>query len=719
MMSCRMPAVSALLLLPTLSLAQPGSAMVLPEVVVGSGSFTEQERAQATSTFLIDKEVIERSAAENLSELLIEQGIAVEATPTDHGENTTLLRGFHTEHLMTEANGKLLILIDGRRSGVASTRQIALHNVERIEILRGPDMFRYSMGSPGGIINVVTRRGGPDRLGGSVRLGYGSHDASRAGFDLGGQSGGVDYAFGYEHGTVRDDYRDGDGKRVHNTRTDGTDRASFNLGYTFGERHRIGIDGYHYAVDKAHRPSYVDEEGEIRNNSYTDRETQFLHLNYEGASENGRLSWRGNVGWGKDLYETYEASSRYPKGQEARSKRAQGSMTYTSERFDLSGGLDYIKYELENSSTARGTFLQKNTGLDPQWRGLGFPMHPTSSTTLWGAFLVGTLKLDDGRLNLSGGLRYEHADAKDLSVGDEHYNRVAYFSSRGITGRSQLPTSRSFDHVSPTLGISYLPADWVKLRANYTQGWRAPSGRQLFASSFYEDYGAPGDPRLKPELTDAFEAGFDLARDRWRFSATYFHYEIDDNIYIYPGVRTDGSGAQGRVMMNVDRRVQDGFEVQASATLRELPGLGGLELQPYVNAIHMTRKEEVIEEGGPGWLGRWWPITRMPDTAIGYGLRFSHAGAKFSGHLGFNYYGEQYGGRANVTDGDLVGFGKFTVANLSMRKRLWESGSSDSVDLKIDVNNLFDKTYSYLGRVPTDAYAYPGRNLHATLIYSF
>ncbi|ENO84788.1 TonB-dependent receptor-like protein [Thauera linaloolentis 47Lol = DSM 12138] len=718
MMSCRIPAVSVLLLLPTMTLAQSGNAPVLPPVVVDSGVFTEHERERATSAFLIGKETIEHSSAENLSELLIEQGITVEATPTDHGENTTLLRGFQTEHLMTEANGKLLILIDGRRSGVANTRQISLHNVERVEILRGPEMFKYSMGSPGGIINVVTRRGGPERISGSARLGYGSHDTSRAGVDIDGQSGAFDYAFGYEHGTVRRDYRDGDGKRVHNTRTDGTERANFNLGYSFNERHRIGIDGYHYAVDQAHRPSYVDEEGEIRDNSYTDRETQLLHLNYEGASENGRLSWRGNIGWGKDLYETYEASSRYPKGQEARSKRAQGSMTYTSERFDLTGGLDYIKYELDNSSTARGAFLQPG-GRDPQWAGLGFPMHSTSSTTLWGAFLVGTLKLDDGRLNLSGGLRYEHARAKDLSVGDEHYERVPYFSGRGITDRSQLPTSRSFDHVSPTFGISYLPADGLKLRANYTQGWRAPSGRQLFASSFYEDYGAPGDPRLKPEFTDAFEIGFDIARELWRLSGTYFYYEVKDNIYIYPGVRADGSGVQGRVMMNVDRRIQEGIEIQASGTLRDLPGLGGLELRPYINAVHMTRKKEVIDEGGPGLLGKWWPITRMPDTAIGYGFGFSHAAAKLSGHLNFNYYGKQYGGRANVGDGPLVGFGKFTVANLSVRKRLWESGPSNSVDLKMDINNLFDKTYSYLGRVPEDAYAYPGRNIHATLIYNF
>lgn len=715
-MSFRMPAVPALLLLPSISMAQADALTTLPEVVISSGIHVEDERSRATSSFTIDEETIRRSPAQNLSELLIETGlVTVEATPTDHGENTTLLRGFQTEHLMTEANGKLLVLIDGRRSGVANTRQIALGNIERVEILRGPEMFQYSMGSPGGIINVITRRGGPERFSGSARLGYGSYGSARAGIDVDGRSGAFDYVVGYEHGTVRNDYRDGDGKRVHNTRTDGTDRFNFDLGYHLNERHRIGIDGYLFQVDKSHRPSYVDEEGEIRSASYTDRETRLLHLNYEGASEDGRFSWRGNIGQGKDLYETFSAGSTYPKGQEAKTKRAQGSLTYTTGRFDVTGGLDYIKYDIGNSSSARGAFLQ-NGGLDPVWAGLGYPMHPTSSTTLWGAFLVGTLKLNDGALNLSGGLRYEQAEARDRSVGDEHYDRVPYFISRGITDRSELPTRRSFDHVSPTLGVTWLPADGVKLRTNFTQGWRAPSGRQLFASSFYEDYGAPGDPRLDPEFTNAFEAGIDLARDAWRLSGTFFHYRIKDNVYIYPGVRTNGAGAQGRVMMNADKRIQEGVEIQASTRMR---GFAGLTFRPYLNIVHMTRKDEVIEEGGPGMLGQWWPITRMPDTTVGAGLRFDHPATKLSGNLNFNYYGKQYGGRANVSDGPLQGFGKFTVANLSVRKRLADFSGSNSLDLKVDINNLFDKTYSYLGRIPDDAYAYPGRNFHAMLIYNF
>ncbi len=353
-----------MIFLPAAALAQDQTAdtAVLSEIIVSSDNFIGDERESSTSGFVIDEKTIKNSGAENLSELLIEQGIAVEATPTDHGENTTLIRGFHTEHLMTEANGKLLILIDGRRSGVASTRQITLNNVERVEILRGPEMFKYSMGSPGGVINVITKRGGPEQFSGSARAGYGSYDAWKAGGDINGLANNFDYYLGYEYSTVRDDYKDGNGDQVQNTKTDGTNGVNFNVGYTLNEKHRIGIDGYYYNVDKAHRPTYVDEEGVVRENNYTDRETQLFYLNYEGATENDRFSWQANVGHGKDTYETYQSDSEYPKGQEAETNRAQGSLTYNAGLFDITGGVDHIKYELENSSTARGTYLKNQVG---------------------------------------------------------------------------------------------------------------------------------------------------------------------------------------------------------------------------------------------------------------------------------------------------------------------------------------------------------------------
>lgn len=709
---------ASLLLLPSMVKADADEVMLLPPVDISPGTFSEAGPNTTTSNLVIDEQEIRGSSATNLSELLTEHGFAVQGTPTDYGENTLSIRGFHTEHLQTEVNGNVLILIDGRRSGVANVRQIELDNVARIEVLRGAEMFKYSMGSPGGIINVITKRGGPDRFGGSVRAGYGSNNASRIGVDVNGQVDNVDYLVGYDRRAIRSDYKDGKGNRVHNTKTDGIENMNFNIGYTFDNNHRIGIDGYRHTVDKAHRPSYIDEEGELRSNSYTDRETQLLYLNYEGETSDNRFSWQADIGQGKDKYESFFAGSTYPKGQNVETDRAQGIVNYNSSRFDLSGSLSYIKYDVENSASVRGKFLSDG-GLDPEWAGVGYPMHETSQTTLWGASVVGTLKLMEDTLNLSGGLRYEHAKAKDLAIGDEHYHLVPYFANQGITSRDQLPTRRNFDHLSPTFGVSWLPADWIKLRANYTEGWRAPSGRQLFASSFYEDYGAPGEPRLKPELTDAFEFGFDMQRKDWMLSATYFYYKIKNNIYIYPAIHPDGSGKQGgRVMTNVDKRIQEGIELQASTDIASLLGHDSFELRPYVSATHMLRKEEVLDKGGPGLMGTWWPIARMPDTMASYGVRLNQPSWSFSGDLNFSYYGKHYG-RSSVGDGPLEGMGRFTVANLSMTKRLWDSGNAGSLDLKLDLNNLFNENYSYHGRVPEDTYAYPGRNVFATLSYQF
>ena len=47
------------------------------------------------------------------------------------------------------------------------------------------------------------------------------------------------------------------------------------------------------------------------------------------------------------------------------------------------------------------------------------------------------------------------------------------------------------------------------------------------------------------------------------------------------------------------------------------------------------------------------------------------------------------------------------------------SDVSNSLDVKLDINNLFDRQYSYLGKVPDDAYAYPGRSFYLSMIYNF
>ncbi|MDO4904266.1 MAG: TonB-dependent receptor [Lautropia sp.] len=142
-----------------------------------------------------------------------------------------------------------VVLLDGVRVGSASLGQfdlssLAIGQIERIEVLRGPASGLYGADAVGGVINIITRRGeGAPRLTGNLMLGgYRSREGS---IGISGASGAYDYALGVSHeksrgvsavrpSTENDDYNpDADGFK----RTVGTAR----VGYTPMQGHRIGL----------------------------------------------------------------------------------------------------------------------------------------------------------------------------------------------------------------------------------------------------------------------------------------------------------------------------------------------------------------------------------------------------------------------------------------------------------------------------------------------
>ncbi|MDR2442077.1 MAG: TonB-dependent receptor plug domain-containing protein, partial [Deltaproteobacteria bacterium] len=218
---------------------------------------TIEEKAQPTVIQQFDSVDIENSAAEVLSDFLAEKGIGVYKSPTDQGHTLTTIRGFRTDHLSKELDGRVLFLVNGHRTGTANSTQIPLLNVERVEILRGPEMLRYSGASPGGVINVVTKKGGPDKLDGSVEVGYGSAETFKAKGKLGGMVNNFDYSLGYGF-YKKGDYKDGNGRKVLHTGVAANHSLMAEIGYSFNDNHRISWSTYLYYVDKAERPAYVD-----------------------------------------------------------------------------------------------------------------------------------------------------------------------------------------------------------------------------------------------------------------------------------------------------------------------------------------------------------------------------------------------------------------------------------------------------------------------------
>ena len=704
---------------------QEGKEVTLDEVVVSGEKvlspkqgFTEAERKTTTHNVVFDQGTVKGSTAQTVSDFLQQMGFAVIPGATPYETTQITIRGYDIGHHWNESSSRIIFLINGRRSGVNNIRQLALNNVERIEVIRGPEMMQYSAGSPGGIVNIITKRGRGKVLSGLLEAGIGSYDQYKGELNFNGASSGFDYSFSYMYETI-DDYKDGKGKKVANSGLNSVNAFNGGLGYTLpNQNHRIGIEYYYYNVDDAGRPQYWDEEeGKLKDPSFVDRKTYLAALTYEGHTSDRRLNWNASYSISQDRYISVTDPSRrhaqHWMGNKIETNQARIGANYVDDLFDVSVGADYIKYKTYNSGTPKPQF---------GWP-VGYPLHLGHDTENMGLWALGTLKLMEGRLNITGGLRWEYDRITDKHTGDEPWWDGRKDPWYGEYTGENMPTKRTFDHLSPSIGATYLPFDWLKLRANYFKGFRAPGGRQLFSSDETEGYGAPGYPLLKAEKSHNYEVGFDA---KWQYadlSFTYFYSKFKNHITIRGIQYPTGLGPSAQ---NADERIQSGIEVGGSIALASLADVTTFELRPYASVTYMAKYDELFMRGfdgtqlpNPSYAGKWAVINGIPEYTASYGVRFRHFGWGTAANLNFFYFGETWTGSSpgNYNPNLWKTYGKFNIANLSIKHPLYKFTGDRDLVLKLHVNNLFDKEYNYSAN--ENDVLYQGRNFHAALIYIF
>jgi len=101
-----------------------------------------------------------------------------------------------------------LVMIDGVRQNdpseskrIFNFEHVVVHNIERIEIVRGPQAGLYGSNASGGVINIITKRGAQEGFAGSVKAEYGSYATRRLDADVsyGGKVGDVPFRLAYAH----------------------------------------------------------------------------------------------------------------------------------------------------------------------------------------------------------------------------------------------------------------------------------------------------------------------------------------------------------------------------------------------------------------------------------------------------------------------------------------------------------------------------------------
>lgn len=160
----------------------------LDEIVVTATRTPTPLQHTLTSTRVLTRADITRRQSQSLADLLAGEAGLNFVNNGGLGKSTSIImRGAEPDHVV--------VLIDGVKIGSATTGQAALQDlpladIERIEIVPGPNSALYGSEAIGGVIQIFTRKGG-GQTGMSAKAGLGRYGTrhAEAGLSGGGEQG--------------------------------------------------------------------------------------------------------------------------------------------------------------------------------------------------------------------------------------------------------------------------------------------------------------------------------------------------------------------------------------------------------------------------------------------------------------------------------------------------------------------------------------------------
>jgi len=454
------------------------------DVVVTATRVETPSREVATSVTVITAGELTRTRRTTVLEALRDViGLTVTQNGGPGATASLSIRGANNEHT--------LILLDGvelndpiNPSRSYDLAHLSLTQVERIEVLRGPQSPLYGSDAMGGVVNIITRKGqGRPRL--TVSGSAGTYGTAGGDFGLSGSAGRADYSLG-----------------LFATRTSGVSAASvhypgnsepdgyrnFTASGRFGYAVRRNIDVDILVRSVAARSDidgfggpYGDDPNSVQNYDAT-LARALVHGLFLGNRWEQRLSfaWTGS-------------SRKLVNPPDDAHPLASESGYYGSGLFKLD--------------------WQNNFFIDP-------------SQTLTAGLELGQ---EQGRSNYTfedptgtyvSAFPSEKARAAGLYVQDQWKFRNAFFLSAGARLDAHSRTGAALTgRIAPAWVIS---ASGTKLKATLGTGFKSPSLYQLFAPP--TAWGPVGNMGLRPERVTGWDAGVeqDIVRDRIRVGITYF-----------------------------------------------------------------------------------------------------------------------------------------------------------------------------------------------------
>ena len=178
---------------------------------------------------LISRQQIERGNYKSISDAL-------------KGANINVVQKGFAAYPIINGDSRVLVMVDGKKvnwdhlmvsgdTNAVDVDQIAIGDVDRIEIVRGPNSSLYGERAVSGVINIITQRPTAGKPSGSINLQLGSWGEKRAGVNVSGGDGKNSIKVGVSHERRRDvQYKNAYGEKRTFENSD-IKRTDYNVGF--------------------------------------------------------------------------------------------------------------------------------------------------------------------------------------------------------------------------------------------------------------------------------------------------------------------------------------------------------------------------------------------------------------------------------------------------------------------------------------------------------
>ena len=532
------------------------------EVVVTATRTENDVKKVPASTQVITQEDIKRGGATSVRNALSMYANIFQKSKVRGGGHDIIIRGMETKHSLVMVNGRRISNeADANGLGNAmSLDRININDVEKIEIVRGPSSALYGSEAMGGVLNIITKPSKEQTL--LTGLEHTSEDTS--------------------HWWHADTGRIGNFSMTLDARFNKINRSMLDTATEsdpYGTAQTYNASLNYYVNDHSYVNAYMDYYSQ---HLKTDTGTPVMKP-ITLTTSSGKMSLSGQAmleGTGSKAYKQKNYGISWNGKTDKNDWQIQAYMSKfnwsTTSNTKVLGSIPpagmegMFNFLLQNQKNA----YDFNHDEHNMWAIEGRDSLRVNDhhRVTFGAEYVKDKVAGTG-LGANGDSVYSITEnGKTKSSSEKTLSSyAAYLQDEIEYGKWFIVPAIRYDHhsaygshTSPKIGVTYNATDHFRIKANYGDGFKAPSVSQLYYDLDMEMgrgnwVHLTGNPNLKPEKSKSWDLGVEAEFGKGYGSLTYFDNDVDNLIASIPKGK-DSNGHNLHRYENVNKARIKGLE---------------------------------------------------------------------------------------------------------------------------------------------------------------